>query len=93
MSSLVVGTCVVDKPLPASVIHPDYPQNPRSLGQKLRKIRLDLRLQISQVAEATGTSEKTITNWERYGMTPSPRLLEGIREFYRAQGHPLADRL
>jgi len=86
---------VLRRRLERSVIyaHWDYPERPRSLGERLRRIRLDLRLQVKQVAAAIDVCETAIANWERRGVVPTPRLLERIREFYQSKGHLLAARL
>jgi transcriptional regulator with XRE-family HTH domain len=63
------------------------------LGQKLRRMRLDLRLQIREVAATIGVCETTITNWEHRGVAPSPKLFRQLREFYQSKGHSLAGSL
>ena len=93
LSSLLSTTYVVHKPLHRSVIHHDYPENPRSLGQKLKRTRIDLRLQIKQVAQATGVNECTIINWEYDRCMPRDRLLDTVREFYQSQGHSMTAQL
>lgn len=89
---LLSSTDVLHRHLERSVIyaHWDYPERPRLLGERPRRRKLDLRLQIKEVAAAIGVCETTIINWERRGVMPSPRLLRRIREYYRATRHSLA---
>jgi len=42
-----------------------YPQHPSSLGEYLRKARMDAGLQIKELAQIAGLSEMTIVNWEQ----------------------------
>jgi hypothetical protein len=89
---LLSSTYVLRRRLERSVIyaHWDYPERPRSVGEKLRRMRLDLRLQIKEVAAAVGVCETTIINWERRGVVPKPERFRRIRDFYQSKGHPLA---
>jgi len=41
-----------------------YPENPQTLGEHIRKHRMDSGLQIKQLAEQIGVDEMTIINWE-----------------------------
>ena len=68
--------------LEKSIIHPDYPVNPQSFGEKIRKIRLDKGLQIKDVADAIGVTEDSVINWERRGMRPRKGLMERLVGFY-----------
>ena len=93
LSSLLSSTYILRKPLHRALIYHDYPLDPHFLGQKLKRIRLDLRLQIKQVAQATGINESTIIRWEYDRFPPRSDLLDRVREFYPRQEHPLAARL
>ena len=61
---------------------PDYPEFPKTLGERLRKARLDQGLQIKDVVQHTGISEMSIVNWERHGVKPRRHLLEKLLAFY-----------
>ncbi|MFC1582402.1 multiprotein-bridging factor 1 family protein [Planctomycetota bacterium] len=41
-----------------------YPSNPKTLGEQIRKKRLDLGLTAKQVADKLKVHERTILNWE-----------------------------
>ena len=42
-----------------------YPSNPISLGEKIRKRRMDLKLLQKDVAEICEVTEDSIANWEK----------------------------
>jgi len=60
---------------------PGYPVHPQSLGEHLRKRRLDLALYQRQVATKLGVDEITIVNWEKERTQPSIRQLPKIIAF------------
>lgn len=64
------------KPLPAA-----YPKEIRTLGDHLRKRRLDLGLLQRQVAAKVGVNKGTIVNWECNATTPALRHVPGIIRF------------
>ncbi len=64
------------KPLPAQ-----YPKELNTLGDHLRKRRLDLGLLQREVAEQIGVDESTITNWERQRTLPEIRHMPEIIQF------------
>jgi transcriptional regulator with XRE-family HTH domain len=55
-----------------------YPQALVTIGDHLRKRRLDLGLLQREVAERLGVDHCTITNWELNRTTPALRFLPGI---------------
>ena len=58
-----------------------YPKNPQTLGEKIRKTRMDKGLMIKELAEQIGVSEDTVINWEIRDIKPVGRNLERVREF------------
>ena len=58
-----------------------YPLEPKTLGDHIRKHRMDLKLFQHQVAEQLGVDKSTIHNWERNFNTPDTRLVPRIIEF------------
>jgi transcriptional regulator with XRE-family HTH domain len=93
LSGLLKPSYSVRGPLPRSIFHRDYPHHPTSLGQLLRRIRIDLALQIKDVAAEVGIAAQTISNWELSQKPPTPRLFARLCQFYIAQGHPEANQL
>lgn len=49
------------KPMPD-----DYPENPATIGEHIKKRRMDLKLFQSHVAQECGVTEQTVHNWERH---------------------------
>ena len=67
--------------LPRPVTLPKgYPSSPQTIGEHIRKRRLDLRLKQKDVAEIIGVTESTIWNWE-HGVEPELRHIPKIIEF------------
>ena len=58
-----------------------YPQALVTIGDHLRKWRLDLGLLHRQVAERIGADASTLTNWELNRTSPALRFLPGIVQF------------
>jgi len=60
---------------------PKYPKKLETLGDHIRKRRLDLGLFQKEVAEKIGVDETTIYNWERNATNPPNRHIPRIIEF------------
>jgi len=54
---------------------PTYPIRPKNFGQKLRKKRMDLGLQIKELAKYFGVNQDTIINWELRNVIQKVRSL------------------
>jgi transcriptional regulator with XRE-family HTH domain len=80
------------RPLPRS-----YPQVLLTIGDHLRKRRLDLGLLQREVATQVGVDTATVTNWELNRTIPELRFFPGIVRFLgyapRAEPLTLADRI
>jgi DNA-binding XRE family transcriptional regulator len=61
--------------------NPAYPKSLKTLGDHLRKKRLDLGLLQREVAQKIGTSETSIYNWERGHTAPSINFMPKILSF------------
>ena len=65
--------------------YPDgYPVNPKTIGEYIRKKRMDNRLMQSEVANIIGVSEESIWNWEHGRTKPSKKNLKIINNFVSA---------
>ena len=58
-----------------------YPVNPHTIGEHLRKKRIDNRLMQSEVADIIGVSAESIWNWEIGRTKQSKKNLEIINKF------------
>jgi transcriptional regulator with XRE-family HTH domain len=58
-----------------------YPASPRTLGEHIRKRRIDLQLLQKDVASLIGVSEDSITYWENGRSVPQIKYLPKIIEF------------
>ena len=59
---------------------PAYPHKLQTLGDHLRKRRLDLGLKQIEVAEILGAHEMSIVNWEKNIKSPTPKFIPKIIE-------------
>ena len=58
-----------------------YPLNPVTLGDHIRKRRIDLRMLQKDVANVIGVSEDCITNWENNRTIPQIQFMPKIIKF------------
>jgi DNA-binding transcriptional regulator YiaG len=61
-------------------LDPAYPREPHTLGEHIRKARMDRRLMIKELAALVGVSPDTIINWELRDVRPKGKSLEDVRE-------------
>ena len=57
------------------------PKNQKTMGDFIRKWRMDKGLLIRELAKKIGVTENTVINWEVRGITPCRRHMERIRGF------------
>jgi transcriptional regulator with XRE-family HTH domain len=69
-------TLKAERPLP-----PAYPNSLKTLGDHLRKKRIDLKLLQKEVAQKLGVDEASVHNWERGHTTPSLSFMPRIIKF------------
>jgi DNA-binding transcriptional regulator YiaG len=67
-------------PSPRSLFVKKCPLEPRSLGERIRKTRIDAGFGIKDLATMLGVCESTIYNWEVRGSRPSGDYVERIFE-------------
>ncbi|MDR3402026.1 MAG: helix-turn-helix transcriptional regulator [Chthoniobacter sp.] len=58
-----------------------YPTSPKTVGEMIRKRRLDLGLRQIDIAKMIGCDEMTIVNWEKGYRTPRVKHMTGVIEF------------
>ena len=58
-----------------------YPKELKTLGDHLRKRRLELKMLQKEVAEKLGTTPCTIRNWEKNRSNPSLGFIPKIIQF------------
>ena len=61
-------------------LNPAYPKEPHTLGEHIRKARMDRRLMVKELAVLVDVSEDTVINWEKRGVEPMGNRLEKVRE-------------
>ena len=60
---------------------PGYPKEPKTLGERIRKARMDKGLMIKGLAEQLGVTDDTVINWEIRGMKPHGKSMGRVMEF------------
>ena len=58
-----------------------YPKEPKSLGEKLRKARMDKKMTLKEVAALLGVSDTSVLNWEIRGKMPEEGKIKIVQEF------------
>ena len=69
-------TLKTQKPLPSA-----YPQTLKTIGDHLRKRRLDLKLLQKEVAQKLGDCEPSVYNWENNLSKPAIKYIPNLIEF------------
>jgi transcriptional regulator with XRE-family HTH domain len=67
--------------LRGQIPRPGYPEEPRRLGEHLKRRRLDLGLVQREAAREIGVSKATLYNWEKGRNEPEIRFYSGIIRF------------
>jgi transcriptional regulator with XRE-family HTH domain len=67
--------------IPMQIMRPDYPTNPITFGEKLRKKRMDAGLTIIELASIIGVSADTIINWEIRNIQPMNKKMPTLTTF------------
>ena len=65
--------------------NPTYPRSPKTFGQELRKKRMDLGLQIKELARLVHVTSDTIINWELRNVKPSGKNLRMVKKFLKLE--------
>jgi len=60
---------------------PTYPRNPKTSGEKLRKKRVGLGLQIKELPRLVHGTSNTIVNWELRNAKPGEKNLRMVKKF------------
>jgi hypothetical protein len=58
-----------------------YPSDPKTIGEAIRKRRLDLGLRQIDLAKIVGCNEMTVVNWEKGHTNPSPDKIVRVKRF------------
>lgn len=71
----------------------DYPRFPTTIGEHVRKRRLDLKLRQIDAAMIIGCDELTVVNWEKGHTQPSVNRMAGVVKFLGFNPLPNGDSL
>jgi DNA-binding transcriptional regulator YiaG len=64
-----------------------YPKNPQTLGEKLRKARMDRKMTLKEVAALLGVSDTSVLNWEIRGKMPQGNRMERVERFIEGKSN------
>ena len=70
--------------IPKRILIEGYPTEIKTLGDLLRKTRMDLSLDVKHLQKLLGVDENSITNWELRGIYPTGDNLRRVVEFIDA---------
>ena len=65
--------------------NPKYPKNPQSLGERIRKARMDKGMTVKEAAALFGVTDTAVINWEIRGKMPEESRMEIVKEFIGRQ--------
>lgn len=68
---------------------PGYPEDPKTLGEHLRRVRLDRGLWQKHVAAEIGCSKASLLNWEKRRAAPEVRFWPAILRFLGYDPRPV----
>lgn len=68
------GVYAIQFALSPKAFYPEYPENANSLGEAIRKARIDRGLMIRELAELVGADEMTVVNWELKDRQPKSKF-------------------
>lgn len=58
---------------------PTYPKDPKTLGERIRKARMDKAWMVKQLAQRLGVTPDTVINWEKRNLKPMPKQVKRLR--------------
>lgn len=58
-----------------------YPETPKTIGEAIRKRRLDLGIRQIDAAKIIGCNEMSVVNWEKGHFAPRANHMEGVTKF------------
>jgi transcriptional regulator with XRE-family HTH domain len=59
---------------------PSYPKNPQTLGERIRKARMDKGLYAKELAKLVGVDECTLINWEKDRNMPQYKDVRNLQD-------------
>ena len=65
--------------------NPKYPKNPQTLGERIRKARMDRGMKIKELASQLGVTDDTVINWEVRGIKPRKKVYKKLLKFISAR--------
>jgi transcriptional regulator with XRE-family HTH domain len=58
-----------------------YPHSPKTLGEHIRKRRLDLKLTLKDVEKLLNVSYRSVSDWEKGKLSPTAKVMPKVIKF------------
>lgn len=84
---LLDGFYTINCAIPKQVRIKNYPKSPTTLGEKIRKHRIDQGLLVKDLAQILSVTDDTITGWENRGVLPGGGNLIKVNAFLGVLGN------
>jgi DNA-binding XRE family transcriptional regulator len=68
--------------IPIWVFNASLPVNPATIGDFIKKLRIEQGLFQKELAEGIAVDEMTIVNWEKSGTKPARKHIERLAEYF-----------
>ena len=68
--------------IPLDLFNPSFPANPATIGDVIRKLRIEQGLYQKELAEGIGVDEMTIVNWEKSRTRPGGKHMKSLGEYF-----------
>jgi DNA-binding XRE family transcriptional regulator len=72
----------LSKNIPPYVLNPSFPENPVTIGDVIRKLRIEHGLFQKELAKGIGVDEMTIVSWEKSRTIPNKRYMQRIADCF-----------
>ncbi|MFX1487423.1 MAG: helix-turn-helix domain-containing protein [Promethearchaeota archaeon] len=76
------STYLVTRDIPLYIFNPSFPAEPATLGDVIRKLRIEQGMLQRELAEAIGVNETSVYNWENSRTRPKGKYVKRIEEYF-----------
>jgi DNA-binding XRE family transcriptional regulator len=72
----------VSRNIPLNVFNPRFPADPVTLGDVIRKLRIEQGLLQKELAADIGVDQMTIVNWEKSRTRPGKKYIQRLSAYF-----------
>jgi DNA-binding XRE family transcriptional regulator len=73
---------LVSRDIPPSIFNPSFPADPVTIGDVIRKLRIERGMFQRELAEAMGVDETSIYNWENSRTRPKEEHIQKLEAYF-----------